>query len=224
MSRLKGLEVETCLADDVFDIRLPHEVDVLLFVGSLHNAPFEFSRLEAASLARWLRPGGLVLMLAYPRERYEALGATSFEEFGRLCDGERTPWIRVVRRRQGPAPVRSGLHAELEPELRPRRHRVQLVRADQAALGADDSIEGPQVWAAPPIGPAGRPTAGVFYDTACVDQAAYGPRHARPAVELPRRRPGRPGRRRAVAQRACTRWSSWPRRCGSTGTTSRSWT
>ena len=93
LSRLKQLDVETCLAEDVFDIRLPHDVDVLLFVGSLHNAPFEFSRREAASLTRWLRPGGLVLMLAYPRERYEALGATSFEEFGRLCDGERTPWI-----------------------------------------------------------------------------------------------------------------------------------
>ena len=35
----------------------------------------------------------LVLMLAYPRERYEALGATSFEDFGRRCDGERTPWV-----------------------------------------------------------------------------------------------------------------------------------
>ena len=48
----EGLDVETVLADDVFDIRLPHEVDVLLFVGSLHNAPFELSRREAASLVR----------------------------------------------------------------------------------------------------------------------------------------------------------------------------
>ncbi len=107
IGRLKGLDVETVLADDIFDIRLPHEVDVLLFVGSLHNAPFEISRREAASLVRWLRPGGLVLMLAYPRERYEALGATSFEEFGRRCDGERTPWVEwydddKVRRLFGP--------------------------------------------------------------------------------------------------------------------------
>ena len=96
LGRLTQLTVETCLAEDVFDIRLPHEVDVLLFVGSLHNAPFALSQREAASLTRWLRPGGLVLMLAYPRERYEALGATSFEEFGRLCDGDRTLLLREL--------------------------------------------------------------------------------------------------------------------------------
>ena len=32
-------------------------------------------------------------MLAYPKERYEALGCRSFEEFGQRCDGERTPWV-----------------------------------------------------------------------------------------------------------------------------------
>jgi len=107
LCRLKGVEADFYTATDVFDMHLPHEVDVLLFVGSLHNAPFEISRREAASLARWLVPGGLALMLAYPRERCEALGATSFEEFGRLCDGERTPWVEwydddKVRRLFGP--------------------------------------------------------------------------------------------------------------------------
>jgi SAM-dependent methyltransferase len=86
LSRLKGVDVETCLAEDIFDIRLAHDIDVLLFVGSLHNAPFEISRREAASLTRWLRPGGLVLMLTRgnattplgpPVSRNSASGATA---------------------------------------------------------------------------------------------------------------------------------------------------
>ncbi len=89
---LKRVRAEFHTVDDVFDVRLPHEVDVLLFVGSLHHAPFAISQREAAAFARWLRPGGLALMLAYPKERYDAMGVRSFEEFGRLCDGERTPW------------------------------------------------------------------------------------------------------------------------------------
>jgi SAM-dependent methyltransferase len=90
---LKRVEAEFHTVDDVFDVRLPHDVDALLFVGSLHNAPFEVSQQEAASFARWLRPGGLALMLAYPKERYVAMGAQSFEEFGKRCDGDRTPWV-----------------------------------------------------------------------------------------------------------------------------------
>jgi SAM-dependent methyltransferase len=108
LAAIVGVPAEMVLADDVFDIRLPHEIDVLLCVGSMHNAPFAISQREAASLTRWLRPGGLALMLAYPRERYEALGCTSFEEFGRRCDGERTPWCEwydddKVRNLFGPA-------------------------------------------------------------------------------------------------------------------------
>ncbi len=105
--RLQDVTAEFVLAHDLFDILLPHPVDAIMFVGSIHNAPFEFSRREVASLARHLRPGGLALMLAYPRERYDALGCRSFEEFGRRCDGDRTPWCEwydddKVRRLFGP--------------------------------------------------------------------------------------------------------------------------
>jgi 2-polyprenyl-3-methyl-5-hydroxy-6-metoxy-1,4-benzoquinol methylase len=108
LAGLNGVAAEYVLADDVCNIQLPHAVDALLCVGSMHNAPFELSRRELASLTRWLRPGGLALMLAYPRERYEALGCTSFEEFGRKCDGDRTPWCEwyddeKIRRLFGPA-------------------------------------------------------------------------------------------------------------------------
>src|SRR4051812_33671703 len=46
---LKQIEAEFHTIDDVFDVRLPHDVDVLLFVGSLHHAPFAISEREAAS-------------------------------------------------------------------------------------------------------------------------------------------------------------------------------
>jgi SAM-dependent methyltransferase len=108
LAALQGLTADYLLIEDPFDIRLPHDVDALLCVGSMHNAPFEMSRRELASLARGLRTGGQALLLAYPRERYEALGCTSFEEFGRKCDGDRTPWCEwydddKVRQLFGPA-------------------------------------------------------------------------------------------------------------------------
>src|SRR4051812_13584872 len=61
-------------------------------MGSMHNAPFEFARREVNALLPFLNVGGRILMLAYPRERYEQLGAKSFAEFGQMTDGERTPW------------------------------------------------------------------------------------------------------------------------------------
>ncbi len=90
--RLKGIEAEYYFVEDFFNYNFAHDFDVYTFIGSMHNAPFEFSRKQVAALMSHLRPGGRVVMLAYPKERYEACGARDFAEFGRLCDGERTPW------------------------------------------------------------------------------------------------------------------------------------
>ena len=89
---LKGVEVETYFIDDFFRFHFGKGFDAFLFIGSIHHAPFEFSRREVAALAPFLKPGGRVVMLAYPKERYELSGATSFEEFGRKTDGDGTPW------------------------------------------------------------------------------------------------------------------------------------
>ena len=45
-----------------------------------------------AALAAWLKPGGRFLFLGYPKERYDLYGCKNGAEFGRLTDGERTPW------------------------------------------------------------------------------------------------------------------------------------
>lgn len=90
--KLKGIEAEYYYIDDFFDFNFAHDFDVFSFIGSMHNAPFEFSKKEATAMMKFLKPGGKILMLAYPRERYIACGAKSFVEFGQKCDGERTPW------------------------------------------------------------------------------------------------------------------------------------
>ena len=69
-----------------------------------------------AALER-LKPGGRWMELVYPRERWLREGALPFEEWGRLTDGDRTPWvewydIEKVRRRLFPAPLRTLLDFE----------------------------------------------------------------------------------------------------------------
>ncbi|MBN1917649.1 MAG: class I SAM-dependent methyltransferase [Verrucomicrobia bacterium] len=89
---LKGVEARTTFIEDFFHYEFDTPFDAFMFIGSMHHAPFEFSRRQAAALTPFLRPGGRVVMLAYPKVRYELSGATSFEEFAKKTDGERTPW------------------------------------------------------------------------------------------------------------------------------------
>lgn len=90
--KLKGIEAEYYFIEDFFSYDFANDFDVYIFIGSMHNAPFEFSRKQVAALMSHLRPSGRVVMLAYPKERYDACCARDFAEFGRMCDGERTPW------------------------------------------------------------------------------------------------------------------------------------
>jgi SAM-dependent methyltransferase len=92
ITELKGLPGEFYFIDDFFSFNFPHRFDVMLFLGSIHNAPFEFARREVQAVLNFLEIGGMALVLAYPKERYVESGARSFEEFGRMTDGERTPW------------------------------------------------------------------------------------------------------------------------------------
>jgi SAM-dependent methyltransferase len=72
---------------------LAPEYDVMWCNGSLHHAPFEIVRAEAQELLRHLRPGGRWIQLAYPRSRWEREGSLGFSEWGRMTDGEATPWV-----------------------------------------------------------------------------------------------------------------------------------
>lgn len=89
---IKGVAADFYYINDFFHYRFDKRFDVFMFIGSMHHAPFEFSRRQAAAMTPFLRPGGRVVMLAYPKERFVATGARDFEEFAKRTDGERTPW------------------------------------------------------------------------------------------------------------------------------------
>lgn len=89
---LKGIKADFYFIDDFFSYHFKKNFDAFLFIGSMINAPFEFTQHQLKSMLAFLRPGGKALMLGYPKERYAQLGAKSCEEFGKMTDGERTPW------------------------------------------------------------------------------------------------------------------------------------
>jgi SAM-dependent methyltransferase len=90
---LMGVEAEFYCVEDPFQFQFKDCFDALVCVGSLINAPFEFMQKEVAALSKFLRVGGSVLMLGYPKERFVALGVKDFAEFAKRTDGERTPWV-----------------------------------------------------------------------------------------------------------------------------------
>jgi SAM-dependent methyltransferase len=119
VAALKGLtEVAFHLiGDDLSFDALPPGFDAIWVFGSIHHVPFEIARREALAALERLKPGGRWLELVYPRERWLREGAPPFEQWGRLTDGERTPWaewhdIEKVRQRLFPAPFRTVLDFE----------------------------------------------------------------------------------------------------------------
>ena len=91
--RLKGVDADFYFIDDFFEYRFTKAFDCLLCVGSLINAPLDFTKRQVRALAPFLRVGGLVLMLGYPKARFEASGARDGAAFAATTDGPRTPWI-----------------------------------------------------------------------------------------------------------------------------------
>jgi hypothetical protein len=114
---LKGLgdRVATHLIpDDLSFTGLQPGYDAIWVFGSIHHVPFETARQEALAVLALLKPGGRWMELVYPRERWLREGALPFEEWGKLTDGERTPWAEwhdseKVRRRLAPAALRTVL-------------------------------------------------------------------------------------------------------------------
>jgi len=93
LCELKGVTASFYYVDDFFTYRFPMTFDCLLCIGSLINAPFDFTKRQVDALSPFLRLGGKVLMLGYPRERFEASGARDGAEFAATTDGPRTPWV-----------------------------------------------------------------------------------------------------------------------------------
>ena len=86
--------------------RLPNDFDVIWCQGSMINAPYEFMRRECSVLLNHLKVGGRWIELCYPRERWVREGKLAFNEWGKVTDGESTPWMewydldRLLKRMQ----------------------------------------------------------------------------------------------------------------------------
>ena len=93
LCKLKGVDAQYYYIDDFEKFSFPHIFDAFVCIGSLINAPFAFAKKEVAALNQFLRPGGKVLFLGYPYERFIASGAKDEHEFAKNTDGERTPWM-----------------------------------------------------------------------------------------------------------------------------------
>ena len=118
---LKGLAERVCfhsIEDDLAFAGLRSDYDAIWVFGSIHHVPFEMARREGLEALGRLKPGGRWMELVYPRERWLREGSLSFDVWGAVTDGERTPWVEwhdveKVRRRLFPAPLRTVLDFEL---------------------------------------------------------------------------------------------------------------
>jgi len=72
---------------------LPCDFDVIWCNGSLINISFNSAREECSHILPHLKRGGRWIELAYPYERWVREGSKPFSEWGKLTDGERTPWV-----------------------------------------------------------------------------------------------------------------------------------
>ena len=90
---LLGVEVETHYIESVASLTaLRTDFDVVMAIGSLHNAPAEVMRPEYQELAGRLRIGGRWWQLAYPYSRWVREGSLPFDEWATKVDGPGTPW------------------------------------------------------------------------------------------------------------------------------------
>jgi 2-polyprenyl-3-methyl-5-hydroxy-6-metoxy-1,4-benzoquinol methylase len=88
---LKGVKFH--LLEDLSSLRsLDCDYDVIMAMGSLHNAPFDVMKPEVRELLRHLKVGGRWLQLAYPRIRWSRAGRPPFNKWGEMTDGIGTPW------------------------------------------------------------------------------------------------------------------------------------
>jgi 2-polyprenyl-3-methyl-5-hydroxy-6-metoxy-1,4-benzoquinol methylase len=71
---------------------LNSDYDVIMAMGSLHNAPEHVMKPEYQELIRHLKIGGRWLQLAYPKSRWIRDNRPRFRHWGVVTDGEGTPW------------------------------------------------------------------------------------------------------------------------------------
>ncbi len=110
--RHRGLAANFVLIDNEFAcFEKLGMFDVVWASGSLINVPFQLARTECMKILPHLKPGGRWIELCYPRERWVREGRLPFSEWGKVTDGERTPWVEwydlvKIKRRLFPAPLK----------------------------------------------------------------------------------------------------------------------
>ncbi len=95
LGRLCGIlglkDVQFHLFENLDSLRaLDTDYDVIMAMGSLHNAPVEVMKPEYQELLRHLRVGGRWLQLAYPKSLWIKAGRPTFDKWGQML--ERSPW------------------------------------------------------------------------------------------------------------------------------------
>jgi FkbM family methyltransferase len=94
LCNIMGLkDVRFVLLENVESLKpLDTDYDVIMAMGSLHNAPIEVMKPEYRELVRHLKVGGRWLQLAYPKARWIREGSPPFDVWGPMTDGPGTPW------------------------------------------------------------------------------------------------------------------------------------
>ena len=94
LSKIMGLtDVQFQLLKELDSLRaLDTDYDVIMAMGSLHNAPDTVMKPEYQELLRHLKVGGRWLQLAYPKTRWIRDGRPRFKHWGLMTDGPGTPW------------------------------------------------------------------------------------------------------------------------------------
>jgi 2-polyprenyl-3-methyl-5-hydroxy-6-metoxy-1,4-benzoquinol methylase len=92
LCKLLGLkDVKFHLFQELASLReLDTDYDVIMAMGSLHNAPVEVMKPEYQELLKHLRVGGRWLQLAYPKSLWIQHGSPTFDKWGQML--ERSPW------------------------------------------------------------------------------------------------------------------------------------
>lgn len=93
VAEARGLRIDTLHIDGLTAFEPVPPVDVVWALGSIHHIPFDEAREECAAILERLKPGGRWVELSYPRERWVREGSPRFQDWGRLTDGDRTPWV-----------------------------------------------------------------------------------------------------------------------------------
>ena len=88
---LQGMQFH--VLTDVHSLKtLDSDYDLIMAMGSMHNAPVDVMKPEYQELLRHLKVGGRWLQLAYPKSRWIRDGKPSFEKWAEMVDGPGTPW------------------------------------------------------------------------------------------------------------------------------------